>query len=123
MQPRGFLPDSEAQKEVRIPWHRLSPADISLCYRLAVRASKMVLDIKRQDRHADMMDPDPMLIHMDFCLVHLCRDLRLHALLMTNDLEFMEEFAQICRVTMHPNSTVRIDGKFPADVRLLYANR
>lgn len=103
---------------MNVGFDRIDPNDAALCLELGRRAAKIVRDIKQRTKNDAMLDPDALLIAMDFACAHLRRDLKLMQLLYTSDLEFTAEFVAITKACRN-----RVDDQFPNGVHLTYASK
>ncbi len=97
-------------------FERLTPPEAALCMELGRRAAKLVREYKRLHRREDLLDPDALLIAMDFALAHLHRTLMLHALQTCSNEDFMSDFVNITI-----GARTRLDDTFPRGVHLRYA--
>ncbi len=116
----GIIPGIHTAKPIdrgsKMGFERLTPPEAVRCMELGRRAAKLVHEYKRMHKREDLLDPDALLIAMDFALAHLHRTLMLNALMTCSNADFMVDFVNITI-----GARTRLDDTFPRGIHLRYA--
>ena len=94
--PRKPLHEQHDPRARRVDLSQIPPPEVILIQALAERASKIIGQLARERRNdAALLDPDPLLLQMDFAVTHCLLRLRLHDWLTTDDLTFADELGKM----------------------------
>jgi hypothetical protein len=105
-----------------IPWDKVNQDDYRVIRAISERADAIFREwIARRrltlEPGKTLLEPDRIVIAMDVAVAHICRDLDLHALLLSDDLTFVGEIVSI------QTNVQRVDGRLPDYVHLRFARR
>jgi hypothetical protein len=105
-----------------IPWDKVNQDDYRVIRAISERADAIFREwIARRrltlEPGKTLLEPDRIVIAMDVAVAHICRDLDLQALLLSDDLTFVGEIVSI------QTNVQRVDGRLPDYVHLRFARR
>lgn len=94
--PRRPLHEQVDTHARRVDFSRIPPHEVTMIRALAARASKIIGDFAREKRNdAALLDPDPLLLELDFATTHVLLRLKLHDWMMSDDLTFADELGKM----------------------------